>query len=73
LKATTTDIKPDNLWQILNYMHYKDVKYGVVVNFNQSPTKNLSYVFVVLENGIPYTFDIATNVVTKITDYEYVF
>ena len=72
LKATTTGIKPDNIWQLLNYMQYKDVKYGVVVNFNQSPTKNLSYVFVILENGVPYTFDITTNIVTKITDYEYV-
>lgn len=71
LKATTGEIKPDNLWQLLNYMRYKDVSFGVVVNFSQAVTKTLSYQFV-LSNGVKaYTFDTKTKVCEEITDYEY--
>jgi GxxExxY protein len=71
LKATTGDIKPDNIWQLLNYMRYKDVAFGVVVNFSQAVTKSISYQFVV-SNGLKhYTFDPKTKVCEEITDYEY--
>jgi GxxExxY protein len=71
LKATTGDIKPDNIWQLLNYMRYKDVPFGVVVNFSQAVTKTISYQFVV-SNGLKhYTFDPKTKESTEITDYDY--
>jgi GxxExxY protein len=72
LKATTGDIKPDNLWQLLNYMRYKEFSMGVVVNFSQAVTKTISYQFV-LSNGLRhYTFDPKTRAFDEITDYEYV-
>lgn len=71
LKATTGDIKPDNLWQLLNYMRYKDCMYGVVVNFSQAVTKSISYQFVAIRGQKAYTFDTKTRVFTEITDYEY--
>jgi len=71
LKATTGDIKPDNIWQLLNYMRYKDMPFGVVVNFSQAVTKSISYQFVV-SNGLKhYTFDPKTKESAEITDYEY--
>ena len=71
LKATTGDIKPDNLWQLLNYMRYKDVSFGVVVNFSQAVTKTISYQFVVTKGEKAYTFDPKTKESAEITDYEY--
>jgi GxxExxY protein len=71
LKATTTDIKSDNIWQLLNYMKYKNYKYGVVVNFNQSPYKDYTYSFVTIQNNIPYTYDIVTNKLIEIKDHDY--
>ena len=71
LKATTADIKPDNLWQLLNYMRYKDVSFGVVVNFSQAVTKTISYQFVVSNGLRHYTFDPKTKECAEITDYEY--
>jgi GxxExxY protein len=71
LKATTGDIKPDNLWQLLNYMRYKGFAMGVVVNFSQAVTKSISYQFVVIRGGKAYTFDPKTKVVEEVTDYEY--
>jgi GxxExxY protein len=71
LKATTGDIKPDNIWQLLNYMRYKDVSFGVVVNFSQAVTKSISYQFVVTNGLKHYTFDPKTKECVEITDYEY--
>jgi len=71
LKATTGDIKPDNLWQLLNYMRYKGFAMGVVVNFSQAVTKTISYQFVVSNGLRHYTFDPKTKECEEITDYEY--
>ena len=71
LKATTGDIKPDNLWQLLNYMRYKEVSFGVVVNFSQAVTKTISYQFVASNGLRHYTFDPKTKTLVPITDYEY--
>ena len=35
LKATNTKIEIKNQWQLLNYMNYKQVDIGAVINFNQ--------------------------------------
>ena len=71
LKATTADIKPDNIWQLLNYMNYKRFPFGVVVNFSQAVTKSISYQFVIIKGMKAYTFDPKTKVGEEITDYEY--
>lgn len=71
LKATTTDIKSDNLWQVISYMRYKKYKYGVVVNYNQSPNKDLLYSVVLLQEDRPYVYDLETGDMTELTDYAY--
>jgi GxxExxY protein len=71
LKATTTDIKSDNLWQVISYMRYKKYTKGVVVNYNQSPNKQLSYTFVLLQEDRPYIYDLETSTLTELTDYAY--
>jgi GxxExxY protein len=71
LKATSTEIKSDNLWQVISYMRYKKYTKGVVVNYNQSPNKQLSYTFVLLQEGRPYIYDMETGSLTELTDYEY--
>ena len=71
LKATATEIKSDNLWQVISYMRYKKYTKGVVVNYNQSPNKQLSYTFVLIQEDKPYIYDIETSSLTELTDYAY--
>ena len=71
LKAVTSDIKPEHYWQIISYMEWKNCNYGLIVNYNQSPNKNLSYMFVVIENGRPYMYDYESKIGVEITDYKY--
>jgi len=71
LKAVTSEIKSEHYWQILSYMTYKNYKYGLVVNYNQSPSKDLSYMFVVVEKGIPYMYDYESKITMEISDYGY--
>jgi GxxExxY protein len=71
LKAVTSDIKPEHYWQIISYMEWKNCNYGLIVNYNQSPNKNLSYMFVVIENGRPYMYDYESKLAVEITDYKY--
>ena len=71
LKAVTSDIKPENYWQIISYMEWKNCNYGLIVNYNQSPNKNLSYMFVVIEKGISYMYDYESKLAVEITDYKY--
>ena len=71
LKATATEIKSDNLWQVISYMRYKKYTKGVVVNYNQSPNKQLSYTFVLLQEDRPYIYDLETGALTELTDYAY--
>jgi len=71
LKATATEIKSDNLWQVISYMRYKKYTKGVVVNYNQSPNKQLSYTFVLLQEDRPYIYDLETGAMTELTDYAY--
>lgn len=71
LKATTTDIKSDNLWQVISYMRYKKYTKGVVVNYNQSPSKDLTYSVVLLHEDRPYVYDLDSGSLTELTDYAY--
>ena len=71
LKATSTEIKSDNLWQVISYMRYKKYTKGVVVNYNQSPNKDLTYSVVLLQEDRPYIYDMETSSLTELTDYEY--
>ena len=41
LKATSSDIKPEYLWQLTNYMREKKSPLGLLVNFNQSLNKGV--------------------------------
>jgi GxxExxY protein len=41
LKATSSDIKPEHLWQLTNYMREKKSRLGLLVNFNQSLNKGV--------------------------------
>lgn len=71
LKAISSEIKPENYWQILSYMKYKKYKYGLIVNYNQSPNKNLSYMFLIIEKGIPYIYEYDSKITVELTDYSY--
>jgi len=71
LKATSTEIKSDNLWQVISYMRYKKYTKGVVVNYNQSPNKDLTYSVVLLQEDRPYIYDLETGALTELTDYAY--
>jgi GxxExxY protein len=71
LKAVTSEIKSEHYWQILSYMNYKKCKYGLVVNYNQSPNKNLSYMFVIVKDDIPYMYDYESKIAVEINDYSY--
>lgn len=64
LKAVSSEIKPDNLWQVLNYMITKKMPYGVVINFCQSPSRPISYRFVILDGLIPYVYNELTETKT---------
>ena len=68
LKAVKEDITPSNLWQVSAYMKRKDYQYGVVVNFNQSPKKKMSWQFL-LRNKL---FDPETNQQSDFDSNEYV-
>ncbi len=41
LKATSSDIRPEYLWQLTNYMREKDSRLGFCINFNQSLNKGV--------------------------------
>jgi len=71
LKAITSEIKPENYWQILSYMNYKKYKYGLIVNYNQSPNKNLSYMFIIIEKEIPYIYEYDSKITVELNDYNY--
>ena len=71
LKAISCDLKSDHYWQVLSYMKYKNCNYGMVVNFNQSPTKDLSYEFIIIKEGTPYLFDLLTDTGIELIDYQF--
>jgi GxxExxY protein len=71
LKAVSSEIKPENFWQILSYMRTKEMKLGAVVNFNQSLTKDIEVEFVLLKDDKPYKLDIVSDTATPIQDYDY--
>jgi len=64
MKATSSEIKPDEFWQVISYMKTVGAKFGAVINFNQSPSKMLQVEFIVLHNSISYIYDI-DNMITK--------
>jgi GxxExxY protein len=41
LKATSSDIRPEHLWQLTNYMREKKSRMGLLVNFSQSLNKGV--------------------------------
>ena len=71
LKAVATDIKSDHYWQIFSYMRYKQYKYGVVVNFNQSPNKQIAYQFLIIHKDKLYIYDLFSSQATVLKDYDY--
>lgn len=71
LKAVSSELKPENFWQVLSYMRAKKQKLGVVVNFNQSLNKDIEIEFVLLEHDKPYQLNISTDSAVSIQDYDY--
>lgn len=71
LKAVSTEVKPEHFWQVLSYMRTKKTKLGVVVNFNQSLTKDLEIEFVLLDEDKPYRLNLVEDSATPIQDYDY--
>ena len=66
LKAVSSDIKPENIWQLLNYMTSKRYSFGVLINFCQSPGRPVLYRFIVVEDETPYVYDISTDTKTAL-------
>jgi GxxExxY protein len=60
LKAVGSAIQTDERWQVVRYMTRKNVRYGAVVNFNQSISKGLEVSFVVENEGRHYILDLET-------------
>ncbi len=71
LKAVSTDVKPEHFWQVLSYMRTKETKFGMVVNFNQSLTKDLEMEFVFLHKDQPYRVNLVEDTLVPIQDYDY--
>lgn len=71
LKAVAGDIKPEHHWQVLSYMHSKQYKYGIVVNFSQSPNKPMAYSLVIIHEDKSYIYDLSTGQGILMKDYEY--
>ena len=64
MKATSSEIKPDEFWQVISYMKTVGAKFGAVINFNQSPSKMLQVEFIIINNSTSYIYDIE-NKITK--------
>jgi GxxExxY protein len=66
MKATSSEIRPDEYWQVISYMKTVGSKFGAVINFNQSPSKMLQVEFIVINNNnsTSYIYDIE-NKITK--------
>ena len=75
-KATSTDIKPENLWQVISYLNHKGYNYGAVVNFTQNVKGCLEIQFVVRfpkegREGVWYLVDPEKEVGEPLADYCY--
>lgn len=64
MKATSSEIRSDEYWQVISYMKTVGAKFGAVINFNQSPSKMLQVEFIVINNSTSYIYDI-DNMITK--------
>jgi GxxExxY protein len=71
LKATGSEIKPENLWQVISYLNHKKILYGAVVNFNQSVKGGLEIQFLVSHNEKWYVYDVPTGQGKEMVDYSY--
>ena len=71
LKAIASDIKPDNHFQVLNYMRYKDYKYGAVVNFCQGSGKPVQVVYVMRDDERVWLIDWENDTIQRLVDYEF--
>ncbi len=71
LKATGSEIKPENLWQVISYLNHKKIPYGAVVNFNQSVKGGLEIQFLVSFEEKWYMYDLATGMGKVMEDYCY--
>jgi GxxExxY protein len=69
LKATPSDIKTPELWQLLRYLKTKQYSYGAVVNFNQSMTGKLGVQFIVFYGGDYYIYDHVAQTGIVLNDY----
>jgi GxxExxY protein len=69
LKATSSEIKQKHTWQCVRYMKAKNFKYGAVVNFTDSETDELSYIFIVSINDVFTVYCPETDDTVVLKDY----
>lgn len=71
LKAVASDIKADNHFQVLNYMKYKDYKYGMVLNFCQGSGKPVQIDYVMRDGADVWLIDWKMDVANKLINFEF--
>jgi GxxExxY protein len=69
LKATSSDIRPDHLWQLTNYMREKKSHLGLLVNFNQSLNKGVQ-TEIIIQNQEKF-YILKDKLLTPMTNYEF--
>lgn len=73
LKAISSTLGNEEYWQVLRYMDYKKVTFGVVVNYSQSEKaeKGLEIKFVVRLSEHAFLYDYKTEEITELDDPSY--
>lgn len=71
LKAVSSDIKPEHLWQLVNYMREKDSPVGILINYNQSLNKGVQTEIIHQEENHFYIFSQKDSWLTPMVNYEF--
>jgi GxxExxY protein len=69
LKAVSTEIKQKHTWQCIRYMKSKNYKYGAIVNFTDSETDELSYLFIIVAEDKHFVYCPETDEMSVLRDY----
>ena len=69
LKAVSTEIKQKHTWQCIRYMKSKNYKYGAIVNFTDSETDELSYLFIISTEDKHFVYCPETDETSVLRDY----
>jgi len=71
LKAVSSDIKPEHLWQLVNYMREKNSKIGILINYNQSLNKGVQTEILYQEENQFYQFSQKDSWLTPMINYDF--